>query len=195
MVLKTAPHNWIPFAAVPSSKEWVMRVADIEDVIAAAAAASELEIDRIETAAAGRRTVLRIFLDGDGPDGRGPSLDQIAQATRAISAALDESPKVGDAPYVLEVSSRGATRPLTDPKHFRRNLGRLVELSLADHSKARGRIKAADADGVRLDVAGAERDVPFADITKAVVQLELTKLPDEDESDVFDDDTDDTEEV
>jgi ribosome maturation factor RimP len=70
-----------------------------------------LEVDRIELASAGSRSVLRINLDGDGADGRGPSLDDIARATRGISEALDTSTVTGNAAYVLEVSSRGVSRP------------------------------------------------------------------------------------
>lgn len=140
-----------------------------------------LEIDRIETAAAGRRTVLRIFLDGDGPEGRGPSLDEIADATRAISAALDESPVPGNGPYVLEVSSRGVGRPLSEPKHYRRNTGRLVEVTLTAGEGLTGRITDADADGVRLDIDGAERDVPYADVSAARVVVEMNRQLNENE--------------
>lgn len=133
-----------------------------------------LEVDRIEIAAAGKRSVLRIYVDGDGPDGRGPSLDEIAGATRALSSALDDSPATGNAPYTLEVSSRGVSRPLTDPRHFRRNTGRLVALTLADGAVT-GRITEADASGVTLDVDGAARRFEFDAITKAVVQAELRK--------------------
>ena len=141
-----------------------------------------LEVDRIEIASAGRRSVLRVYLDGDGPEGRGPSLDEIAAATRALSAALDESDATGEAPYTLEVSSRGVSRPLTAPRHYRRNIGRLVALTLAD-GPVQGRITAADETGVHLDVDGADRRVDFSDISKAVVQAELRKeaLADADE--------------
>lgn len=152
-----------------------------------------LEIDRIEVASAGKRSVLRIYLDGDGPQGRGPSLDQIADATRAISAALDESPAVGAAPYTLEVSSRGVSRPLTEQRHFRRNVGRLVTITLADGSVT-GRIEAADADGVDLDVDGTPRRVALADVTRAVVQAELRKDVTFDEADDADESSDDSEE-
>lgn len=134
-----------------------------------------LEVDRIETMHAGKRVVLRIFLDGDGPEGGGPSLDQIADATRAISAALDESNVAGDHPYVLEVSSRGVSRPLTDARHYRRNLGRLVALTLADAPPVTGRIVASDDDSVTIAVDGSERDIAYAVITRAVVQPELTR--------------------
>lgn len=166
-----------------------MRASDIEPVIAPVVAALGLEVDRVETAAAGKRTVLRVYLDGDGPEGRGPSLDDIADATRAISIALDDSPATGNAPYLLEVSSRGVGRPLTDPKHYRRNTGRLITASQQEGGSLTGRILATDADGVRLDVEGTERTLPYDQIGKAVVQVELNRLPDatEDEADAADD--------
>jgi ribosome maturation factor RimP len=154
----------------------------VADAVTGVVESLGLEVDRIETAAAGRRTVLRIFLDGDGASGRGPSLDEVAQATRLISTALDESPAVGNAPYVLEVSTRGATRPLTAPKHFRRNIGRLVAASLAGGGAVTGRIVAAGDDAVRLEVEGAEREFRYRDLARAVVQLELNR-PDVEDAD------------
>jgi len=133
-----------------------------------------LEIDRIEVVAAGKRQLVRIFLDGDGPEGRGPSLDQIAEATRSISQALDEADPTKGRAYVLEVSSRGVGRPLTEPKHFRRNLGRLVALTTTD-GEVLGRISAATADAVELDIDGSSRTVLLAAISKALVQVELNR--------------------
>ena len=141
-----------------------------------------LEVDRIETMRAGKRTLLRISLDGDGPQGRGPSLDEIAEATRAVSAALDASAASGNAPYPLEVSSRGVSRPLAEAKHYRRNIGRLVALTLAGGEKTTGRIVASSPDEVEIDIDGASRTVALSDISKAVVQVELNR-PDEDAGD------------
>jgi ribosome maturation factor RimP len=89
-----------------------------------------LDLDAVEVKPAGKRTVVRVVVDGDGPDGGGPSLDDIAEATRAVSATLDSSDVTGKGPYTLEVTSRGVTRPLTLPRHWRRNLDRLVKVSL-----------------------------------------------------------------
>ena len=151
-----------------------MKQPAIEAVVVPVVEQCGLEVDRIEIASAGKRSVLRVYLDGDGPDGRGPSLDEIAEATRAVSVALDESDATGNAPYTLEVSSRGVSRPLTEPKHFRRNTGRLVVLTLADGSVT-GRIATADETGVDVDVDGTVHRLGFADINKAVVQAELRK--------------------
>lgn len=150
-----------------------------------------LELDALEVAAAGKRSVLRVYLDGDGPKGTGPTMDEIAEATRAISRALDDSPAVGDQPYTLEVSSRGTSRPLDKPAHFRRNRKRLVKITLADGETLTGRIMAADENTVTLVVDGAERVLAYADITKALVQIEMNKSSDlEDADDDSDDDAD-----
>lgn len=166
-----------------------MREEAIAEVVGPVVEQCGLEVDRLEIASAGRRSVLRVYLDGDGPDGRGPTLDQIADATRAVSAALDASDVTGEAPYTLEVSSRGVTRPLTEPKHFRRNIGRLVALSLADE-RVQGRITGADDDAVELDVDGATRSVGYADVTRAVVQAELRKDAPGDAAEADDDEED-----
>lgn len=157
-----------------------MNTPELVRLLTPVVAAHNLEIDRVEVLRAGRRSVLRVFLDGDGPAGRGPSLDEIAEATRAISTALDESTITGDAPYTLEVSSRGVGRPLTEPKHYRRNRGRLVEVSGPD-GPLTGRIISASDDTVVLDVDGTECTIDFAGISQAVVQVELNRLPDEEQ--------------
>lgn len=157
-----------------------MKILDLEGLLTPVVTAQNLEIDRIEVMSAGRRKVVRVFLDGDGPKGSGPSLDEIAEATRAISATLDDSPITGQAPYTLEVSSRGVSRPLTEPKHYRRNRGRLVTLTGGELDLT-GRIVAVSDDEVTLDLDGETRAIGFAGIDKAVVQVELNRLPDEDE--------------
>ena len=60
-----------------------MKQQAIEAVVGPVVEQCGLEVDRIEIASAGKRSVLRVYLDGDGPEGRGPSLDEIADATRA----------------------------------------------------------------------------------------------------------------
>lgn len=162
-----------------------------------------LELDQLELVPAGRRTVLRITVDGDGPAGRGPLLDDIAAASNEVSATLDASPEMGDRAYTLEVSSRGVARPLTDEKHFRRNTGRLVTCTLITGDRLTGRIiSAADGDVV-LQVTPeptkqnkhpqpVERSLAVADITKAMVQVELNRPAGlGDDPDVGDDQADD----
>lgn len=161
-----------------------MRDASIEAVVSPVLEGFGLELDALEVVPAGKRRVVRIVVDGDGPKGRGPLLDDIASASQAVSAALDASDAVGQAAYTLEVSSRGVSRPLTQEKHWRRNRGRLVKVSLTDGSEVTGRIVAADPDAASLEVAGATREVRYADVSKALVQVELNRrLTDDDEPD------------
>jgi ribosome maturation factor RimP len=151
-----------------------MNSPDISRLLTPVVAAHGLEVDRLEVAAAGKRSVVRIFLDGDGPAGVGPSLDQIAEATRSISIALDDADVTNGRPYTLEVSSRGVGRPLSEAKHFRRNRGRLVALTTAEGELA-GRIAGVGEDYVELEVGGAIKQVPLMVVTNALVQVELNR--------------------
>ncbi len=80
-----------------------------------------MDLEGIRVTAAGRRQVLRVVVDADG----GVSLDDIALASRELSVKLDNSAEMGEQPYTLEVSSPGVDRPLTQPRHWRRAIGRL----------------------------------------------------------------------
>ncbi len=151
-----------------------MQEAQLAELIEPILAQFGLELDALDVTPVGKRAVLRITVDGDGPDGTGPLLDDIAEATQAVSAALDESPATGDAPYTLEVSSRGVSKPLTEPKHFRRNHGRLVKLTL-EEGEVTGRIVGVDDEGPVLDVTGTHRTFPMESIRKAVVQIEMNR--------------------
>ena len=73
--------------------------------------------------------------------------------------------------YVLEVSSPGVDRPLTEPRHWRRAVGRLVEATLADGTVVTGRIEAADEASVRIDGRG----IPMAELDRGMVQVEFTR--------------------
>jgi ribosome maturation factor RimP len=147
----------------------------VSELLTDVLAAHGLELEAVEIAPSGKRTRVRIVVDGDGPDGRGPGLDDIGDATRAVSAALDESPVTGDAPYTLEVTSRGVSRPLTLPRHWRRNRGRLVEVQRTAQPAVTGRIGDSTETTVTLDVAGSELVMALSDVTQAVVQVEFAR--------------------
>ncbi len=131
----------------------------------------ELDLEAVELTPAGKRRVLRIAIDKDG----GVTLDDVAAATRAINDAIDSSDAMGEQPYTLEVTSRGVDRPLTDPRHWRRNRSRLVKVTLADGSVVSGRIGDSDGEQVSLDVDGTDRAVPYGDVKKALVQIEFNR--------------------
>ena len=141
----------------------------IADVIGPVIAAAGMDLESVRVSAAGRRRLLRVVVDSD----RGVSLDDAAAISRKLSAALDATPVMGDFPYTLEVSSPGVDRPLTDPRHWRRAVGRLVQVTAADAGPISGRVLAADADGVTLDVAGDHRRFGYAALGAGAVQVEF----------------------
>jgi ribosome maturation factor RimP len=138
-------------------------------------AAAGYDLEDLAVARLGRDFVLRVVIDGD----EGVSLDNIAEVSRAVSAALDAAEAAGqqisaDA-YTLEVSSPGVDRPLTLPRHWRRNVGRLVKVKTGARVLT-GRLTAAGESGVTLDVDGVAHELPYADLGPGRVQIEFTRL-------------------
>lgn len=130
-----------------------------------------LDVEAVEVTPAGKRRVLRVAVDKDG----GVTLDDVADATREVSRVLDESDVMGEMPYTLEVTSRGVDRPLTLPRHWRRNEDRLVKATLTDGSTVTGRILGSSEESVTLDEDGTKREVAYADVAKALVQIEFNR--------------------
>jgi ribosome maturation factor RimP len=144
--------------------------ATIEPVVAA----SGLDLEEVRVSQAGRRTVVRVVIDADG----GVTLDDIAAASRAVSAALDEAEAadgpVSRTPYTLEVTSPGVDRPLTAPRHWRRNRGRLVSAAVAGRAVT-GRVTAVDDAGVTFALATGEQVVAWEDLGPGRVQVEFSR--------------------
>jgi ribosome maturation factor RimP len=143
----------------------------IADALRDQLSALGLDLEAVELTPAGKRRVLRVAVDQDG----GVSLDDIADATRAVSGVLDDADLMGETAYTLEVTSRGVDRPLTEPRHWRRNRDRLVKVSLLDGTQLTGRVTDSDDAGVTLDVAGSPRRLGYDDVGKALVQIEFNR--------------------
>ncbi|MFF7197593.1 ribosome maturation factor RimP [Streptomyces sp. NPDC088197] len=136
-----------------------------------------LDLEEVTVTAAGKRRQLLVVVDSD----EGVQLDAVAALSREISQALDASDAMGDAEYVLEVTSPGTDRPLTEPRHFRRNSGRLVKLQLKERGELIARIMTVDDAGLDLEVPGVKGRKPkparadFAEIEKARVEVEFNR--------------------
>jgi ribosome maturation factor RimP len=152
-----------------------MKQSQLPGVLIPILAQFDLELEAVEVVPAGKRQLLRVVVDGDGPTGTGPLLDDLAEASKALSAALDSSDVTGNAAYTLEVSSRGVSRPLERPAHWRRNRGRLVAVTTAEGNAVLGRIVSADEETVQLEVDGAFRVLAFGEVGKALIQVELNR--------------------
>jgi ribosome maturation factor RimP len=136
-----------------------------------------LELEEVKVSAAGRRRQLMIVVDAE----EGVQLDTVAELSRAFSQALDASDAMGETEYVLEVTSPGTDRPLTEPRHFRRNTGRLVKLQLKERGELIARIMTVDDTGLDLEVPGVKGRKPkparadFTEITGARVEVEFNR--------------------
>lgn len=166
----------------------------MRDVLEPVLLRAGLTLEDVTVTPAGRRRVARVVVDrlvdgGDGPlepdepatDPVDPlTLDEVAEASRVVSEALDASGAMGSQSYTLEVTSPGVDRPLTLPRHFRRNVGRLVRLELVD-GEVTGRITQVDRDGVQVEVPATRatprltRALAFEDVVRARVQVEFTR--------------------
>ncbi len=128
--------------------------ARLQRVIEPVVVASDLDLEGLSVTRAGRRHVVRVTVDGDG----GVSHEVLGIVSRDISAALDEAEETGGefptGSYILEVTSPGIDRPLTLPRHWRRNIGRLVKVRVADHTVT-ARVTAVD--DTRCDHRGRQR--------------------------------------
>jgi ribosome maturation factor RimP len=141
-----------------------------------------VDLEAVDVTPAGRRRVLRVAVDKDG----GVTLDDVADATREVSRVLDDSDVMGEQPYTLEVTSRGVDRPLTLPRHWRRNITRLVAVN-----GLTGRVLDVDESGIVLDVDGTPRALRFDELGPGKVQIEFKRMDEADFGDEEEDDVDD----
>lgn len=134
-----------------------------------------VDLEDLRISKAGRRELVRVVIDKDS----GIDLDAVAEASRFVSDALDQ-PELAvhlPGPFVLEVTSPGVDRPLTEPRHWKRSVGRLVDIDLVDGTNIVGRVVSVHDDSADVDVSGDARPVAYADVAKAVVQVEFTQAP------------------
>ncbi|MBQ0900777.1 ribosome maturation factor RimP [Micromonospora sp. U21] len=166
------------------------------------------DLEDLSVSRAGRRHVVRVIVDADG----GIDLDAVADVSRAVSAALDAAEETGGdivaGEYQLEVSSPGVDRPLTLPRHWRRNVGRLVKVTVrgaaalpgqrgeqpAGDRQLTGRVVGADDEGVQLETDDGRASLAYAQLGPGRVQVEFTRLAELGEPDEFDD-ADETDEI
>ena len=143
-----------------------------------------VELEDVELRTVGRRLVLRVLVD----TATGITLDEVAAASQAVSEALDSSDVLGDEPYTLEVSSPGIDRPLTEPRHWRRNVGRLVAVTRTDGSTLTARVVSVAADDASAELETSVKGrtsrttLVLADVRRAVVEVEFARAAGPDEA-------------
>ena len=135
-------------------------------------------LEDVHVATPGNHRIVTCIVDGDFS----LNLDQVTSVSRVISELLDEAAFMGETPFTLEVTSPGVDRPLTQPRHFAKNVDRLLKIVKLDGSEVTGRILSNTDQDVTLTVTvkkeTLEQTVALADIKRAVVEIEFDRKDD-----------------
>ncbi|MEH1168629.1 ribosome maturation factor RimP [Micromonospora sp. CPCC 205539] len=200
-----------PGGVGPRGGDLAARRTRLRAVIEPVVIAAGYDLEDVSVSRAGRRHVVRVLVDADG----GIDLDAVAVVSRAVSTALDAAEEAdGDivaGEYQLEVSSPGVDRPLTLPRHWRRNVGRLVKVTvrgagalpgqrgdqIAGDRQLTGRVVGADDEGVQLETDDGRAALAYAQLGPGRVQVEFSRLAELGEPDEIDDadETDDSDDI
>jgi ribosome maturation factor RimP len=132
---------------------------------------SGFDLEDVTVSKAGSRSLVRVVVDRDG----GLDLDGVADASKAVGSYLDADEDLVPGAYVLEVTSPGVDRPLTAPRHWRRNAGRLVAVTPREGRPFTGRIVEVGEQTAVLDTGKGHQTVQLADVAKALIQVEFSR--------------------
>jgi len=122
-------------------------------------------LEDLNITSAGRRSMLTVIVDGDTH----LTLDQVTSVTKAIGEIVENIQSLGQTPFTLEVTSPGIDRPLTKPRHWKKNIDRLVKVVLQDTSEVKGRIKDSNQETATID----DKLIKFAEIKRATLEVEF----------------------
>ncbi len=126
-----------------------------------------LVLEEVQVQTPGKHRFVTVIVDSE----TGLNLDQVTDASRLVGEAMDGASFMGDAPYTLEVTSPGVDRPITSPRHWRKNVDRLVKIIKLDGEICKGRISSSTEEEVTLDCC----TVAFADIKRATIEVEFNR--------------------
>ena len=180
----------VPPRASADSRFGDARAAQIAPLIEPTVVSHGLFLEELTLTSGAGRTVLKVAVDYESGTGN-VDLDTLAGLSEALSAVLDTHDDDGGPlssleHYELEITTPGATRPLTEPRHFRRNIGRLLEIDRDGEPSLAARLKSVDDSGITVTEikpapkkgmkpkVGPETHLEFGSITRARVQVEFS---------------------
>ena len=150
----------------------------ISELVTPAVSDQGFYLEDVHVATPGNHRIVTCIVDGDAS----LNLDQVTSVSRVISELLDEAAFMGEMPFTLEVTSPGVDRPLTQPRHFSKNIDRLLKIIKLDGSEVTGRILSNTDLDVTLTVLikkeSTEQTVLLSDIKRAVVEIEFNRKDD-----------------
>ncbi|GAB2538846.1 ribosome maturation factor RimP [Brachybacterium huguangmaarense] len=149
-------------------------------VIAPVVEAAGLVCEDVDVRPRGGRPLVTVVVDLPEDETGSVDLDAVAAVSHEISDALDRHDPLPEAPaYDLEVTTPGAERTLTEPRHFRRSRGRLLAIRTDDGRDLTARLLDVADDAVATlapqDPPGSKpraRTKPRADIELPLDRIE-----------------------
>jgi len=132
-------------------------------------------LEDVNIVSPGQHRIVTVIVDGES----GLNLDQVTVASKLVSELLDAATFMGETPFTLEVTSPGIDRPLTLPRHFTKNVDRLLKVTKSDGITVTGRILSNTESDVTLSVTEKkdvkEVVVALSDIKRATVEIEFNR--------------------
>jgi ribosome maturation factor RimP len=132
-------------------------------------------LEDINVVTPGQHRIVTVIVDGESS----LNLDQVTAASKLVSELLDSASFMGESPFTLEVTSPGIDRPLTLPRHFAKNVTRLLKVVKTDGEVVTGRITSNTDSNVTLSVTVKKETsdvvLSIADIKRATVEIEFNR--------------------
>ena len=129
-------------------------------------------LEEVTVTPVGKRRLVSVVIDRENSN---PSLDEVTVVSKEISVILDTYSQMGEMPFTLEVTTPGVDRPLTLPRHWKKNIGRLVKITPKQGDKFMGRISEVSENQVKLELEKELLTVDLVDVSRAQIEVEFNR--------------------
>ncbi len=129
-------------------------------------------LEEVTVTPVGKRRLVSVVIDRENSN---PSLDEVTVVSKEISVILDAYSQMGEMPFTLEVTTPGVDRPLTLPRHWKKNIGRLVKITPKQGDKFIGRISEFSENQVKLELEKELLTVDLGDVSRAQIEVEFNR--------------------
>lgn len=145
---------------------------NLTDLLTPVVTGTGFVLEEVTVTPVGKRRLVSVVIDREVSN---PSLDEVTVVSKEISAILDTYSQMGEMPFTLEVTTPGVDRPLTLPRHWKKNVGRLVKITPKEGEKYLGRITEVLENEVKLDLGKGLINVNFGDVSRAQIEVEFNR--------------------
>jgi ribosome maturation factor RimP len=147
-------------------------VNNLTELLTPAVTQAGFVLEEVTVTPVGKRRLVAVVVDCED---RNPSLDEVTVVSKEVSAILDNYTQMGEMPFTLEVTTPGIDRPLTQGRHWKKNVGRLVKITPKTGEKYIGRIASVNDNAVTIEIKGKESEISFAEISRAQIEVEFNR--------------------